>query len=68
MARRRPQGRRAGLGIKAKLDLVGEMVKLRLVWPDFQETHGPLWVFIQPGCEHRSGSPCSDDDAVVLLA
>jgi hypothetical protein len=41
----RPQGRHADLGIKAKLDLVGEMVQLRVVWPNSQEAHGPLWVF-----------------------
>jgi hypothetical protein len=44
MAGQRSQGRRSYAGVKAKLDLVGEMVKLGVVWPGFQEEHGSLWV------------------------
>ena len=42
MTRKSPQRRRACTGVKAKLDLVGEMFKLGVVRPDFQEEHGPL--------------------------
>ncbi len=42
MARQRPQGRHAYAGVKAKLDLIGKMVKLGVVRPGFQEEHGPL--------------------------
>jgi hypothetical protein len=44
MTRRRPQGRRACTGVKAKGDFFREMFELRVVRPGFQEEHGPLWV------------------------
>ena len=42
MTGKSPHGRRACTGVKAELDLFGEIVKLGVVWPGFQEEYGPL--------------------------
>ena len=44
MAGQRPQGRCTYAGVKAKLDLIGKMVKPGVVRPGFQKEHGPLWI------------------------
>ena len=44
MARQRSQGRHAYASVKAKLDLIGKIVKPGVIRPGFQEEYGPLWI------------------------
>jgi hypothetical protein len=37
------------------------MVELRVVWPDFQDAHGPLWVFAD---QHHTAAVGGGDSAV----